>query len=76
MNKKKIKADNLPVWRDEFRADRPFPEKDRGLGDTVTRILWHLRIHQLVAWFFDKIGRSCWCLERQAWLNKRWPYRP
>lgn len=46
---------------------------DKGLGDTVERILAKAggrKIKQLIA----SLGGSCGCTNRQQWLNRRFPY--
>jgi hypothetical protein len=50
------------------REAEPAP---RGLGDTVKNVLAAVGVDKLVhaAW------PDCGCSNRQAWLNKMWPYK-
>jgi hypothetical protein len=48
-------------------------ESDRGVGDTLERLLASVggrKYKRLMSW----LGASCGCEDRQAWLNKKYPY--
>jgi hypothetical protein len=47
---------------------------DTGIGDTIVHLLGDTRSEKFKKWFARKFGRSCGCVERQRWLNRRFPY--
>lgn len=49
-------------------------EGEAGAGDTAKRVLHHLGADAL-AWLYEKAtGRECGCADRQAKLNRLYPY--
>jgi hypothetical protein len=54
-------------------ADHRTPE-DTGLGDTVARIIGPIGGDLFQVWFHKVTGRNCRCKQRQAWLNRKYPF--
>jgi hypothetical protein len=61
-----------PAWAKELTGYRE--PADTGLGDTVVHVIGDTRSEKFKAWFEEKLGKSCGCIERQRWLNARYPY--
>lgn len=61
-----------PEWAKDIAAARQ--PGDAGLGDTVVHLIGDTRSENFKKWFQEKFGRSCGCTERQAWLNRLFPY--
>jgi len=49
--------------------------KDRGLGDTLHRIIKATTMDKVVKYASDKIGKDCGCNKRREALNKAIPYK-
>lgn len=47
---------------------------DRGIGDTVARLVAGVGGDTLAEWYERITGGSCGCDDRQAGLNSRYPY--
>jgi hypothetical protein len=47
---------------------------DLGIGDTTVHLIGDTRSMKFKKWFQKKFGTNCGCTERQAWLNRRYPY--
>lgn len=67
-NKPKRDTTSVISWLKFFRA----PE-DRGLGDTVERLLAKTGARKVKAWL-QSAGLDCGCAGRQAKLNRAFPY--
>jgi hypothetical protein len=61
-----------PLWARAVARFRH--EGDIGLGDTVVHMIGDERSERFKKWFQRKFGKSCGCSDRQAWLNRRFPY--
>jgi hypothetical protein len=64
--------DQWPIWVQavaKFRCD-----SDTGLGDTIVHLIGDTRSERFKKWFNRKFGRSCGCVERRKWLNRRFSY--
>ena len=48
--------------------------EDKGVGDTIARVVGPIGGDAYKVWFMDTFGRSCGCTERQDSLNERFPY--
>jgi uncharacterized Zn finger protein (UPF0148 family) len=46
---------------------------DRGLGDTVERLLARAGARKIKSWL-ERVGIDCGCTGRQKWLNEQHPY--
>lgn len=67
-----LAPEKWPLWANVIRK---FARKgDTGLGDTVVHLIGDARSERFKKWFARKFGRSCGCTERQAWLNRHYPY--
>jgi hypothetical protein len=62
-----------PLWARAVAIYRH--EGDTGLGDTVKHLIGDERSERFKRWFERKFGKSCGCSDRQAWLNRRFPYQ-
>jgi hypothetical protein len=40
----------------------------------VVHVIGDTRSERFKEWFQEKFGQSCGCTERQAWLNRKFPY--
>lgn len=47
---------------------------DTGLGDTAARWIGAVGGDTFKRWFRKVIGHDCRCTDRQAWINRHWPY--
>lgn len=65
---KQERDSRLLKWVAAFRT----PE-DRGIGDTVERLLAKAGGRAIKKWL-ERVGVSCGCRDRQAWLNEKYPY--
>ena len=65
----------LPPFRPEEAAaiSDSRRQADRGLGDTVARMLGSAG-EKMKLWLAER-GIDCGCSNRQEWLNQRFPYR-
>ena len=58
-----------------MRAIRPMAiVGELGVGDTLARLIGPIGGEAYKQWFENKFGRTCGCTERQAQLNKQYPY--
>lgn len=64
--------DKWPAWAKELATDRQ--PNDIGLGDTMVHVIGDERSEKFKAMFREKLGKSCGCDSRQAWLNAKFPY--
>lgn len=48
-------------------------ESDKGVGDTIHRILSKMGGSQF-EWVMKRLGINCGCGDRQEWLNRVYPY--
>jgi hypothetical protein len=67
-----VPRDRWPLWAQAIAKFRRAP--DTGLGDTVVHLIGDTRSESFKKWFARKFDRSCGCIERQSWLNQRFPY--
>jgi hypothetical protein len=67
-----LPMDQWPAWAKDLAQDR-HPE-DAGLGDTIVHVIGAARSARFKSWFKEKLGITCGCIERQRWLNQRFPY--
>jgi len=49
-------------------------EQDKGVGDTLARLVGPIGGEAYKAWFKKTFGKSCGCSEDQAYLNEKFPY--
>lgn len=61
-----------PLWARAIRRLRSAP--DRGVGDTLSRLLRYMGGDVFKRWRADTLRRPCRCAERQAKLNRQFPY--
>jgi hypothetical protein len=66
--KNKQRDSRLIGWVKLFRT----PD-DRGLGDTVERLLAMAGARKIKNWL-ERVGIDCGCRSRQEWLNEQHPY--
>lgn len=57
-----------------FMNDPRIPAKSRGLGDTIAKVTKATGIKKAVDTVFGAINKDCGCTERQAKLNRMFPY--
>jgi hypothetical protein len=57
-----------------FMGDPEIPKKSRGLGDTIAKITKATGIKKAVKTVFGAFNKDCGCSERQAKLNRMFPY--
>lgn len=52
-------------------------ESDRGVGDTVERLIQQAGGRPLIRLkaTLESIGVDCGCTDRRDWLNETWPYK-
>jgi hypothetical protein len=55
-------------------GDPEIPKKSRGLGDTIAKITKATGIKKAVKTVFGAFNKDCGCSERQAKLNRMFPY--
>jgi len=67
-----LPADQWPQWAKDIAKDSH--PNDCGVGDTVVHIIGNARSEAFKNWFQQYFGRSCGCMERQRWLNQKFPY--
>ena len=60
------------LWAEVLRKFRR--PSDAGLGDTIVHLIGDTRSQRFKIWFQRKFGKSCGCIERQRWLNQKFPY--
>lgn len=48
--------------------------EDRGVGDTIARVIGPMGGDAFKRWYKRITGEDCGCGDRQAWLNQRYPY--
>lgn len=48
--------------------------EDRGVGDTLARVIGPIGGDAYKKWFLEVFGKSCGCQERQDKLNEMFPY--
>jgi len=68
-----LPRDEWPKWAKDLAHYRQ-PE-DKGLGDTIVHVIGDARSEKFKRWFKEKFRGNCGCLERQRWLNQRFPYK-
>lgn len=47
---------------------------DKGVGDTLARIVGPIGGDAYKVWFKETFGRTCGCTERQEKINEQFPY--
>lgn len=62
-----------PIWIRVFKLTLGKPE-DRGVGDTVARIIGDDTSEAFKAWFREKFNVECGCQGRKDRLNANYPY--
>ncbi len=67
-----------PIPRDQWPRlarwlSRRSTASDRGLGDTLARLLSRLGVARFKIWFHTLTGHDCGCADRQAHLNAIYP---
>jgi len=67
-----LPKDQWPIWASAVAKFRH--AEDVGLGDTVVHLIGDERSEWFKTWFHQKFGKTCGCSNRQAWLNRRFPY--
>jgi hypothetical protein len=68
-----LPMDQWPTWAKDLAQNRQL--EDTGLGDTMVHIIGDARSEKFKRWFKDKFGGNCGCVQRQRWLNQRFPYQ-
>lgn len=63
-----------PVWIRVFKLTLGKPGVDRGVGDTVARLIGNDSSEAFKTWYKEKFGVSCGCQGRQDQLNANYPY--
>jgi len=58
-----------------FMGDPEIPKISRGLGDTITKITKTTGLKKATKLLFDLFNADCGCTERQAKLNRMFPYK-
>lgn len=66
------RARNWPAWA--MAIKRLSVEGERGVGDTVARVIGPIGGDAWKLWFKTLTGKSCGCERRQADLNAAYPY--
>lgn len=61
-----------PLWAKALYKVRR--EGEKGVGDTIVRLIGKDRSDLFKAWFKRKVGKDCGCSDRQEWLNRHYPY--
>ena len=61
-----------PAWALAVKA-LASPE-DKGVGDTIARIVGPIGGNSYKLWFKATFGKPCGCTERQSAFNHRFPY--
>ena len=61
----------MPYWARLIASQRI--DDDRGVGDTLARLASYVGGEHYKR-LMEKLGRGCGCGNRQAMLNRRWPY--
>ncbi len=70
-SEKPIPRDQWPLWAKALtQFSKP---EDKGLGDTVARMIGAQNSEAFKAWHLATLGRSCRCNGRQARLNIQYP---
>lgn len=59
------KSPRLIRWLQRHRAPA-----DRGIGDTLSRLLGGKKTKRFATWFYALGGLSCGCTDAQVWLNQ------
>jgi len=72
MTGKSIQLDPFPWWARLLRLLSK--RSDRGLGDTLNRLLIFVGGNRYKKWHLQKHGRPCQCNTRQTRLNARFPF--
>lgn len=67
------RPDLWPLWARTMHGLRA--EGDKGVGDTVERIIGTDNSAKLKSWYQATFGRSCGCDGRKADFNARFPYQ-
>lgn len=49
-------------------------DSDKGIGDTVERLIHKTGLDSLSKTYEKLTGRNCGCNNRKEWLNNRYPY--
>jgi len=63
-----------PAWAKAIARLKAHP--DVGVGDTIARVIGPVGGDAYKVWFKRLFGKSCGCHERQADLNRSYPYQP
>jgi hypothetical protein len=61
-----------PIWAAALSFFKS--EKDRGVGDTVERIIGKNCSKAYKTWYQSTFGKPCGCTDRKAKFNSRFPY--
>lgn len=67
-----VPREKWPAWAKVLALARA--NTDAGIGDTVVTVIGKSSSDAFKRWFETRFGKSCGCCERQAWLNRRFPY--
>jgi hypothetical protein len=67
-----LQPDRWPQWAKELARSRQ--PQDRGIGDTVVHEIGDTASAAFQEWFKKTFDQSCGCADRQAWLNRHFPY--
>lgn len=72
VERKAIPRDKWPLWTKAVHALSN--EADKGIGDTIARIIGPIGGDAFKAWHLKIFKRKCRCHWRQAMLNQLFPY--
>ena len=61
-----------PLWARALARRRVAGE--RGVGDTLARLLNGVGAARAAAVYERLVGKTCGCKDRQQWMNEQWPY--
>ena len=67
---------DIEAKKDEFfMGDPEIPKVSRGLGDTIAKFTKTTGLKKATKFLFGLFNADCGCSERQARLNRRFPYK-
>lgn len=80
------RATNRPVLASKRPAERSWPlwamivaklksDADKGIGDTIERIIGKDNSETFKSWYKSTFGKSCGCSGRKAQWNFAYPYK-
>jgi len=64
----------FPNKNEYFMGDPEIPKKSRGLGDTIAKFTKATGLKKATKTVFGAFNKDCGCSERQAKLNRMFPY--